>query len=179
MQLEPAKSNEPSGDHTENNQSCYQNPDPLHSFFSSFIKEKAHRNTITFLVIEYYHNMLDFYQKRKLRTVMNSRWTQGILGVLAFIMLWNAFERYTIADMMSERRELVEIEAAALHTQKDALEAQVQYLRDERGIEAEMRRQFDIALPGEEVVVILEEEEEESAVQPIEQQPEDDGWWPW
>ena len=123
--------------------------------------------------------MLDFYQKRKLRSIMNSRWTQGILGVLAVIMLLNAFERYTIADMMSGRRELVEMEAAALKSQKEALESQVQYLRDERGLEAEMRRQFDIALPGEEVVVILEDEEEVVEVQPVEQLPEDDGWWPW
>ncbi len=123
--------------------------------------------------------MLDFYQKRKLRSVMNSRWTQGILGVLACIMLWNAFERYTIADMMSERREQVEIEAAALQSQKEALESQVQYLRDERGLEAEMRRQFDIALPGEEVVVILESEEEVKAEPPLEQPVDEDGWWPW
>jgi hypothetical protein len=125
--------------------------------------------------------MLDFYQKRKLRSVMNSRWTQGLLGVLAFTMLWNAFERYTIADMMSERRDLVEMEAAALHSQKEVLESKVQYLRDDRGLEAEMRRQFDIALPGEEVVVILEDEDKEdvSAVQPEEPQPEAGGWWPW
>lgn len=123
--------------------------------------------------------MLDFYQKRKLRAVMNSRWTQGVLGVLAFAMLWNAFERYTIAAMMSERRELVEMEAAALQSQKETLETQVQYLRDDRGIEAEMRRQFDIALPGEEVVVILEDQDKESEVEPLEAPVKEDGWWPW
>lgn len=123
--------------------------------------------------------MLDFYQKRKLRSIMNSRWTQGFLAVLAFIMLWNAFERYTIADMMSDRRTLVEQEAAALHTQKEALETQVQYLRDDRGLEAEMRRQFDIALPGEEVVVILEDEEADSAIEPLPEPTEDGDWWPW
>ena len=123
--------------------------------------------------------MLDFYQKRKLRTILNSRITQGVLVVLAGMMLWNAFERYTIADMMSDRREQVEIEAGALQTQKDALEAQVQYLRDDRGIEAEMRRQFDIALPGEEVVVILEDTEVVAQVQPPEEPVNARGWWPW
>lgn len=122
--------------------------------------------------------MLDFYQKRKLRSVMNSRITQAVLAMFAFIMLWNAFERYTMADMMSERRALVEIEAAALQSQKDGLENQVQYLRDERGLEAEMRRQFDIALPGEEVVVILEDEET-IVIEPLVEPVEEDGWWPW
>jgi len=129
-------------------------------------------------VLEYKH-VLDFYQKRKLRTILNSRITQGVLVVLAGMMLWNAFERYTIADMMSDRREQVEIEAGALQTQKDALEAQVQYLRDDRGIEAEMRRQFDIALPGEEVVVILEDTEVAAQVQPPEEPVKARGWWPW
>lgn len=123
--------------------------------------------------------MLDFYQKRKLRSVMNSRITQGVLFVLVCVMLWSAYERYTIADMMSDRRELVEIEAAALQSQKEQLETQVRYLRDDRGLEAEMRRQFDIALPGEEVVVILEDQESGVEIQPLEIPEEETGWWPW
>jgi hypothetical protein len=124
--------------------------------------------------------MLDFYQKRKLRTILNSRITQGVLVVLAGSMLWNAFERFTIADMMSDRRELVEVEATVLQSKKDDLEAQVLYLRDDRGIEAEMRRQFDIALPGEEVVVILEDQDQPLEVQPLDVQvKEERSWWPW
>jgi MinD-like ATPase involved in chromosome partitioning or flagellar assembly len=34
-------------------------------------------------------------------------------------------------------------------------------LSDDRGIEAEMRRQFDVALQGEQVVVIVEPEQTE------------------
>ena len=47
-----------------------------------------------------------------------------------------------------------------LQDRKDSLEEQVQYLSDDRGIEAEMRRQFDVALEGEKVVVILDEKKE-------------------
>ena len=123
--------------------------------------------------------MLDFYQKRKLRAIMNSRITQGVLVVVACFMLWNVLERYTIASSMSERREVVEQEAAALQARKDSLEAEVQYLRDDRGIEAEMRRQFDIALPGEEVVVILEDDSV-IEVQPLSTTTQEArGWWPW
>jgi len=45
-----------------------------------------------------------------------------------------------------------------LRSQKDSLQEQVEYLSNERGIEAEMRRQFDVALEGEQVVVIVEPE---------------------
>jgi len=123
--------------------------------------------------------MLDFYQKRKLRAICNSRITQGVLVVVAFIMLWNAFERYTIANMMGERRERVEQEAAALEARKASLEAEVEYLRDERGIEAAMRRQFDIALPGEEVVVILEDETAVEFEPLATTTPTESSWWPW
>jgi cell division protein FtsB len=123
--------------------------------------------------------MLDFYQKRKLRTICNSRITQGLLAVVAFIMLWNAFERYTIADAMGDRRALVEQEAATLEARKASLEAEVEYLRDERGIESAMRRQFDIALPGEEVVVILEDETKVEFEPLATTTATESGWWPW
>lgn len=123
--------------------------------------------------------MLDFYQKRKLRAICNSRITQGFLAVVAVVMLWNAFERFTIANMMGERRELIEQEAATLEARKASLEAEVEYLRDERGIESAMRRQFDIALPGEEVVVILEDEEEQEFEPLATTTPTESSWWPW
>lgn len=109
---------------------------------------------------------------------MNSRITQGVLVLILCFMLWHVFERYTIASNMAERREVIELEAAALQTRMESLEDEVRYLRDDRGIEAEMRRQFDIALPGEEVVVILEDEAAPE-IEPIEVVEEDTGWWPW
>jgi cell division protein FtsB len=102
-----------------------------------------------------------------------------LLAVVAFIMLWNAFERYTNADAMGDRRELVEQEASVLEARKASLEAEVEYLRDERGIESAMRRQFDIALPGEEVVVILEDDTEVAFEPLATTTPTETGWWPW
>jgi len=102
--------------------------------------------------------MLDFHQKRKLRTVANARVTQAVLLVLVGFVFWHALERYVVASDMADRRASAEQTAAALQARKEALEVEVRYLQDERGIEAEMRRQFDVALPGEEVVVILEDE---------------------
>ena len=102
--------------------------------------------------------MLDFYQKRKLRVVVNSRWFQAILLLVFFYVIWQAVERYMVAADMADRRAVLEKTAADLRARKESLEKEVQYLADDRGIEAEIRRQFDIALPGEEVVVILEED---------------------
>ena len=102
--------------------------------------------------------MFDFYQKRKIRSLVNSRYTQGFLLFLVVLVGWSAYVRFQIAVEMSERRELAAQEALLLRTQRDALQEQVDYLSNERGIEAEMRRQFDVALEGEQVVVIVEPE---------------------
>ena len=124
--------------------------------------------------------MLDFYQKRKARAVFNSRITQAVLlGVLTFLV-WQAYERYTVAMMVGERRAGVEATAAELQARKDSLEAEVQYLQDDRGIEAEVRRQFDIALPGEDVVVILDDDDP-FVVEPLSTTTKEQksSWWPW
>lgn len=112
-------------------------------------------------------NMFDFYQKRKIRTVVNSPITQGALFILICMIGWSAYVRFDIAMEMRERRLQVEAQTAALEARKDALEQQVEYLTSERGIEAELRRQFDVSLPGEQVIVILEDEASGTVVTPL------------
>lgn len=111
--------------------------------------------------------MFDFYQKRKLRAYLNAPVTQIFLGFLVLWAAWSAYERFSIAMEMSDRRALAEQNAAALEARKAELQEQVDYLSNERGIEAEVRRQFDVALPGEQVVVIVDEEDEEPEVMPL------------
>lgn len=89
-----------------------------------------------------------------------------VLILLMLFMAYSAFVRYQIADQMAERRTAAEAEVKELELQKRLLEQKVEYLSNERGIEAELRRQFDVTLPGEEVVVIIEEEAE-TEVQPV------------
>jgi len=102
--------------------------------------------------------MFDFHQKRKFKIILNSPYTQGFILVLVLWIGWSAYVRYEIANEMYERRVQAEAQAKTLEEQKQKLEARVKYLTNERGIEAEMRRQFDVALEGEQVVVILEDE---------------------
>lgn len=104
--------------------------------------------------------MFDFYQKRKLRSVINSPFTQGFLILLVLWVGWSAYVRFEIAMEMKDRREHAEQQADALESRKLELEERVEYLSSERGIEAEMRRQFDVALPGEKVIVIVDDDTE-------------------
>lgn len=76
---------------------------------------------------------------------------------LCVITAHSAYGRYAIARDMAERRLVAEREVAELEARRADLQEQVQYITSERGIEAEMRRQFDIAREGERVVIILDE----------------------
>ena len=75
------------------------------------------------------------------------------------------------------RRVQAEQEVVHLREQKEALEKQVKYLSDERGIEAEMRRQFDVSLPGEKVVVIVDPKKEESSSSALTKKVDEGGSW--
>jgi len=102
--------------------------------------------------------MFDFQQKRKLRTWFESRTLWVILGIATVFIAVHAYDRYLIALDMKQRHQAIQMELAELSARKAALESEVEYLSGERGIEAEMRRQFDIARAGEQVVIIVEEE---------------------
>lgn len=108
--------------------------------------------------------MFDFHQKRKLRTIVNAPITLWVILALTIVVGWSAYVRFDIAMEMRDRRIEAEKQTAALALQKETLQKRVEYLSSERGMEAEMRRQFDIALPGEQVVVIVDSEDQEQEI---------------
>ncbi len=87
------------------------------------------------------------------------------LLLICFLLLRVVFDRYHIAKEMADRRAQDEKELTELEDRKEALEKRVEYLSHDRGIEAEMRRNFDVAEPGEKVVIILDDET--SNIQPL------------
>lgn len=99
-----------------------------------------------------------------MRNIFGSRFTQGVLLVLAFFAFLSAYNRYLIALDMADRRKAVEAEVESLHERKENLESEVRYLSNERGMESEMRKQFDIAREGEQVVIIMENEDSSKEV---------------
>jgi len=104
--------------------------------------------------------MHPFKQKYKKTNLINHPVTWVILLILTLLILISALKRYSIAREMSERREEIDQEIVALEERRDSLEDEVKYISSERGKEAEMRRQFDMARKGEKVVIVLDEKEE-------------------
>jgi hypothetical protein len=100
-------------------------------------------------------------------TVVNSPYFQGFIFLLVILMGVQAYERYDIASEMKGRSELAKEQTKALEERKDNLESKVEYLSSDRGIEAEIRRQFDVSLPGEQVVVIVDDENISPEILPL------------
>lgn len=111
--------------------------------------------------------MLQFYEKRSWRTVVKSPGFLAFLGLLCLLLAVIVFSRFSIERDMAARRVEAETELAELAGRKRVIEEKVEYLSSERGIEAEMRRNFDVAQPGEQVVIILDKDADTSAIQPL------------
>jgi cell division protein FtsB len=110
--------------------------------------------------------MLDYKQKRVIRSVIFSYPTLGVLLAIVALLSVSVFQRFTIEREMAGRREAAEAELELLKQRAAAIEAQVEYLEEERGLEAEIRGRFDVVKTGEEVVVILDDPKEETQVPP-------------
>lgn len=116
--------------------------------------------------------MLDFYEKRRLKGIVFSK---PMIGVLLFLGIWigiSAYERYEAERETAEKRDEKLIERDRLNQKAAVLEAKVKQLESDRGIEGEIREQFDIAKANETVVVIVDDaasarEKEEKETLPL------------
>lgn len=81
-----------------------------------------------------------------------------ILLIIAVLLSLAVYDRFVIEREMAVRRAELEDNFRQLEIRRQNLAEQVEYLSHERGIEAEIRRNFDVAQEGEKVVIILEDE---------------------
>ncbi len=120
--------------------------------------------------------MLQFYQKRTLRAWLHSPLALGVLGLILLFMMSVVYQRYSIEQDMVARREEAAFQLKQLEVRRAELEKKVEYLSNERGIEAEMRRNFDVARPGEQVVIILDGEKK-ADIEPLAPIQTDKPWY--
>ena len=121
--------------------------------------------------------MLEFYQQKSLRSYLRSPLALILLGIICVLLTRVVYVRYSIEREMAARQLQSETEFQALIDRKKQLEEKVKYLSNDRGIEAEMRRNFDVARAGEKVVIILDKKEEEHKIEPLTRTPPADPNW--
>lgn len=101
--------------------------------------------------------MFDFHEKRKMRELLYSKPAIALLLALTILLCISAYNRYEIAEETKQKLEAKQAELDSLEARTKTLEAQVHYLKDDRGVEEELRSRFDVAKEGEDVVVLVDE----------------------
>ncbi len=99
--------------------------------------------------------MLDFHERRKLKALLYSKPAAAVLIGIAILLSSSVYERFTREREVALRRHELEAKLLDLKGQAAALEAEVERLRSDRGIEEELRDRFEIAKSGEQVIVIV------------------------
>lgn len=102
---------------------------------------------------------MKFGKKNTYKTYLYSRPMVAVLCVIAVLLFMSVYERFGVERDMSNRRTASEAELERLQGRKVQLEDRVLYLEGERGIEEEIRKNFDVAREGEQVIILVGEEE--------------------
>lgn len=100
--------------------------------------------------------MFDFYEKRKLRSILFSRPVAVFIFLLALVLSWSAYGRY-VAEQETRAKSLGKAaELTALKERAAVIEAKVNHLESNQGVERALREEFDVAKQGEEVIVVVD-----------------------
>ena len=100
--------------------------------------------------------MLDFQQKRKLRSRLYNRPVLYILGIVVILAIHSTWDIYQ-KQLQSERLlTLSKEQAQALNAREAELKAQIANLQTQEGMEAEIRSKFNVAKSGENVAIVLD-----------------------
>lgn len=101
--------------------------------------------------------MLDFQQKRKMRSLAYHKVTVVILGLLALLVLRSVWVVYNKQKESQELLIIAENKVKELEARDSVLKAKIANIKSERGLEEEIRAKFNVAKVGENVVIMTEE----------------------
>lgn len=95
----------------------------------------------------------------------------GIAVAFAFAV----YDRYVVEREMAMRRERSEMELRRENDRLAKLSQEVERLNSDQGIEAEIRKNFDVAKEGETVVILVDDDERD--IEPIPPPPPKGSLW--
>jgi len=102
--------------------------------------------------------MRDFQRKRKIRRLLYSRSALAIAFILLILIGKATWGLYVKERESRENLDRVEAELSALTERERRLKEDIARLQTPEGLETEIREQFQVAKPGEQMVVLVGEE---------------------
>lgn len=94
------------------------------------------------------------------RSVVESKIATLFLVVLCVLVAFAVYGRFLVEREMATRLEESAAELRALESKRDALDRKVDRLSSDQGMEAEIRKNFDVAREGETVIILVDEKEQ-------------------
>lgn len=102
--------------------------------------------------------MLDFQQKRKIRSVAYNRVTLVILFLLILVMAHSTWDVYKKKQTSEEMKNVSLQNVETLRSQSEDLTSKIEKLKTTTGIEEEIRSKFNVIKDKENMVVVVEDE---------------------
>lgn len=96
--------------------------------------------------------------RKNLKTLIYFLFILLLLFIL-FVLVKNIYSAYFFEKKSKETRLVSEQQFSQLEERRDNLMENIEYLKTEKGTEAELRDKFRVAKEGEEMIVLLDSEE--------------------
>lgn len=103
--------------------------------------------------------MLDFHQKRKVRSLLYNRITIGVLLVLVLIVAHSTFRVYQKKRDSEKMRDISMVQVEELRKRELELRSKIERLETEQGVEEEIRSKFSVAKQDENMVLVVLQQE--------------------
>ncbi len=110
--------------------------------------------------------MVAFGKKKSYTEYLYTRPAIAVISLLVVLLSIAVFERYVIEREMYTHRAEAESERQEALARKIQLQEKVTYLEGERGMEEELRKNFDVAQAGEQVVILVGNNEDPAPAGP-------------
>ncbi len=101
--------------------------------------------------------MLDFQQKRKVRSLLYHRTTLIVLGVLLLVVVRSTWIVYQKKKESEVQESISMHNVEELRTRNAELQSQIDRIQTDSGIEAEIRSKFNVAKDKENIVILLDD----------------------
>jgi cell division protein FtsB len=119
--------------------------------------------------------MLEFQEKRKIKRLIYSKLTLVVLIIIIALLLnavWGVYQKQSLAkDNLNKTAAVFE----GLQAREKMLSSEIESLKTEVGVEAEIREKYGLVKPGEEVIVVVDKETDSGSSTPA--STDSSGFW--
>ncbi|HEY4715413.1 MAG TPA: septum formation initiator family protein [Candidatus Paceibacterota bacterium] len=110
--------------------------------------------------------MAEFQKSKKLQGILFSKVTLLVLFVFSVILIIGLFDIVPKERNTNRNKELILDQLNSFKNQSSSLEAQIEKLRTDDGIEEKIREKFRVVKDGEGLVVIVDDQSAKTNTEP-------------